>query len=211
MEESSAKLGSRRAAWGIVPVDGTSLLRELPIAFAGISVFYALLVFARNWYGPVSSQAEISLHPGVLPKYTLFSVLRIAVAYAFSFVFTIVFGYAAASNRKAERFMVPLLDTLQSIPVLSFLPPVMMSMVALFPSRQLGVELGAILLIFTGQVWNMTFSFYSSLKTIPNEMREAAQAYRLSWWQRFWQVELPQAAIGLIWNSMMSVAGGGSF
>jgi NitT/TauT family transport system permease protein len=87
----------------------------------------------------------------------------------------------------------------------------MISMVALFPSRHLGVELGSVLLIFTGQVWNMTFSFYSSLKSIPNEMREAAAAYRLGWWQRFWELELPSAAIGLIWNSMMSVAGGWFF
>jgi NitT/TauT family transport system permease protein len=103
--------------------------------------------------------------------------------------------------------MIPLLDILQSIPVLSFLPPVMVSMVTLFPTRQLGAELGCIVLILTGQVWNMTFSFYSSLKSIPNEMREAAKIYRLSWWQRFTQMELPFAAIGLIWNSIMSVAG----
>ncbi len=126
-------------------------------------------------------------------------------------MFTLVYGYIAAYNRKAERFMIPLLDTLQSIPVLSFLPGVMISMVALFPTRQLGVELGSVLLIFTGQVWNMTFSFYSSLKNIPREMYEAAQVYQLSWWQRFRQLELPYAAIGLIWNSMMSVAGGWFF
>ncbi len=100
---------------------------------------------------------------------------------------------------------------LQSIPVLSFLPGVMLAMVALFPSRQLGVELGAILLIFTGQVWNMAFSFYASLKNIPREMREAAKIYRFSWWQRFTEVELPFAVIGLVWNSMMSVAGGWFF
>jgi NitT/TauT family transport system permease protein len=100
---------------------------------------------------------------------------------------------------------------LQSIPVLSFLPGVMLAMVALFPSRQLGVELGAILLIFTGQVWNMAFSFYASLKSIPRDMREAARIYGFSWWQRFTQVELPYAAIGLVWNSMMSVAGGWFF
>jgi NitT/TauT family transport system permease protein len=104
--------------------------------------------------------------------------------------------------------MIPLLDVLQSIPVLSFLPSVMLAMVALFPGRQLGVELGAILLIFTGQVWNMAFSFYASQKSIPNEMREAATIYRFSWWQRFTQMELPFSAIGLVWNSMMSVAGG---
>ncbi len=87
----------------------------------------------------------------------------------------------------------------------------MLAMVALFPTRQLGVELGSILLIFTGQVWNMTFSFYSSLKNIPREMREVAEMYRWSWWQRFTQMELPYAAIGLVWNSMMSVAGGWFF
>ena len=194
-----------------MPAGATSLARELPIVLAGMGVFYGILAFARYWSGPISSQAEISLSPSALPKYALFSVLRIVAAYLISFVFTLVYGYTAAYNRRAEKFMVPLLDTLQSIPVLSFLPPVMIAMVALFPSRQLGVELGSILLIFTGQVWNMTFSFYSSLKTIPTEMREAAIAYRLSWWQRFWQLELPQAAIGLIWNSMMSVAGGWFF
>ena len=141
----------------------------------------------------------------------MFSVLRIAIAYVLSLVFAVVYGYIAAYNAKAERFMIPLLDTLQSIPVLSFLPGVMLSMVALFPTRQLGVELGSILLIFTGQVWNMAFSFYSSLKNIPREMHEAAQVYRWSWWQKFVQMELPYAAIGLIWNSMMSVAGGWFF
>lgn len=196
--------------WGLIP-GATSLIRELPIMFGGMGLFYSLITFARYWSSPVTSQTRISLQLAALPKYALFSVLRIAVAYCFSLAFSIVYGYLAACKGKAERFMVPLLDTLQSIPVLSFLPPVMISMVALFPSRQLGVELGSVLLIFTGQVWNMTFSFYSSLKTIPSDMREAAMAYRLSWWQRFWQLELPYSAIGLIWNSMMSVAGGWFF
>jgi NitT/TauT family transport system permease protein len=204
-------VASGQAGWGLFAPGATSFIRELPIILAGMGLFYSVIAFARYWSGPVTSQAEISLHPSALPKYALFSFLRIAVAYFLSFVFTLVYGYIAAYNRKAERFMVPLLDTLQSIPVLSFLPPVMISMVALFPSRQLGVELGSVLLIFTGQVWNMTFSFYSSLKSIPTEMREAAAAYRLNWWQRFWELELPSAAIGLIWNSMMSVAGGWFF
>ena len=132
-------------------------------------------------------------------------------AYLISLVVTLVYAYVAAHNAKAERILIPLLDTLQSIPVLSFLPPVMVAMVALFPARQLGVELGCILLIFTGQVWNMTFSVYSSIKNVPREMLEAAQVYRLSWWQKFVQLELPYAAIGLVWNSMMSVAGGWFF
>ena len=174
---------------------------------AGLAIFYGLLTFSRYGIGPLNTQAEIQLHPGALPKYALFSLTRIAMAYVLSLAFTLCYGYIAAYNAKAERFMIPLLDTLQSIPVLSFLPGVMVSMVALFPTRQLGVELGCIVLIVTGQVWNMTFSFYSSLKSIPNEMREAAKVYGLSWWQRFLQMELPYAAIGLIWNSMMSVAG----
>ncbi len=143
--------------------------------------------------------------------YAGFSLLRISAAYFLSLAFTLIYGYVAAYNPKAERFMIPLLDVLQSIPVLSFLPGVMLAMVALFPSRQLGVELGAILLIFTGQVWNMAFSFYASLKSIPRDMREAARIYGFSWWQRFTEVELPYAAIGLVWNSMMSVAGGWFF
>jgi NitT/TauT family transport system permease protein len=143
-----------------------------------------------------------------LPAYAGYSLLRITIAYVLSLGFALVYGYVAAYNARAERFMLPLLDVLQSIPVLSFLPPVMLAMVALFPGRQLGVEMGTILLIFTSQVWNMTFSFYASLKGIPNEMREAATICRFSWWQRFTQMELPSSAIGLVWNSMMSVAGG---
>src|SRR5207302_4551566 len=123
-----------------------------------------------------------------LPKYAMFSVARLAVAYAVSLAITLVYAYFAAHNARAERVLIPLLDTLQSIPVLSFLPPVMVSMVALFPSTQLGVELGSILLIVTGQVWNMTFSVYSSIKSIPRELLEAAQIYRLSWWQKFLQL-----------------------
>jgi len=188
-----------------------SFIREMPIVLGAMGLFSGIAAFALHWSSPVVTRAEISLNPSALPKYALFSVLRIAAAYCFSLVFTLIYGYTAAYNRKAERLMLPLLDTLQSIPVLSFLPPVMIAMVALFPSRELGVELGSVLLIFTGQVWNMTFSFYSSMKHIPREMREASQAYRLNWWQRFWQLELPYGAIGLIWNSMMSVAGGWFF
>ena len=153
-------------------------------------------------------QTHIDLRPSALPLYSLFSIARLGVAYLISLVFALLYGYLAANNRTAERLMIPLLDTLQSIPVLCFLPAVMISMVALFPAAQFGLELGSILLIFTGQVWNMAFSVYSSLKNIPREMQEAADLYGLSWWQRFLQLELPNASIGLIWNSMMSVAGG---
>ena len=197
--------------WGWTPAGASSLLMDLPILFAGLGLFYGLLALGRYWMGTVNAQPEIHLSPMALPKYALFSLARLAVAYVLSFGFTLVYGYLAAYNPRAERILVPLLDTLQSIPVLSFLPGVMLSMMALFPRWQLGIELGSILLIFTGQVWNMTFSFYSSLKGIPQELREAAHVYGLSWWQRLVQLELPFAAIGLIWNSMMSVAGGWFF
>ena len=206
-----AKTSAGILTWGTIPRAVPSILQDLPIIFAGFALFYALLSMTHYWLAPANAGTAIQLRVGALPKYAMFSVLRIAIAYVFSLAFTLVYGYIAAYNARAEKFMIPLLDTLQSIPVLSFLPGVMLSMVALFPTRQLGVELGSILLIFTGQVWNMTFSFYSSLKSIPREMREVAQVYRWSWWQRFTQMELPYAAIGLVWNSMMSVAGGWFF
>jgi NitT/TauT family transport system permease protein len=197
--------------WGAVPRSSRSFFFELPVFAGGLALFYSLIVLARYWSSPFTAQVEIDLNPHALPMYAFYSVLRMSIAYVLSLAFTLTYGYVAAYNRRAERFMIPLLDILQSIPVLSFLPAVMLAMVGLFPSRQLGLELGAILLIFTGQVWNMAFSFYSSLKSIPEEMREAARLYRFSWWQRFTRMELPFSAIGLVWNSMMSVAGGWLF
>ena len=202
-----------RIPWPSLPLPaiGRRYLVEVPIFATGVALLYSVVAMARYWSGPLTPQVEIDLSARALPLYTIYSVLRIAIAYFLSLAFTLVYGYIAAYNRRAERFMVPLLDVLQSIPVLSFLPGVMLAMVALFPTRQLGVELGSILLIFTGQVWNMAFSFYASLKSIPQEMREAARLYRFSWWQSFTQMELPYAVIGLVWNSMMSVAGGWFF
>ena len=188
-----------------------SYLPDLVMFAAGVAFFYGVVIVGRSWLGPFTPSVEISRNPWMLPVYAGYSLLRIGIAYVLSLAFTLVYGYIAAYNARAERFMIPLLDVLQSIPVLSFLPGVMLAMVALFPGRQLGVELGAILLIFTGQVWNMAFSFYASLKSIPNEMRETAKIYRFSWWQRFIEIELPFSAIGLVWNSMMSVAGGWFF
>ena len=194
--------------WTQLPSIEVSHLPDIIMFGAGIAIFYGVAMVGRSWFGPFTPAVEISRSVWALPAYAGYSLLRITIAYVLSLGFALVYGYVAAYNARAERFMIPLLDVLQSIPVLSFLPPVMLAMVALFPGRQVGVELGAILLIFTGQVWNMAFSFYSSQKSIPNEMREAAKIYRFSWWQRFTQVELPFSAIGLVWNSMMSVAGG---
>jgi len=197
--------------WTQLPSLEISFLPDLLMFGAAIALFYGVLAVGRTWFGPFTPEVEISHSLFMLPAYAGYSLLRITLAYGLSLAFALAYGYIAASSPRTERFMIPLLDVLQSIPVLSFLPPVMLAMVGLFPGRQLGVEAGAILLIFTGQVWNMAFSFYASLRSIPNEMREAAKIYRFSWWQRFTQVELPFAAIGLVWNSMMSVAGGWFF
>ncbi|HTC58456.1 MAG TPA: ABC transporter permease subunit [Candidatus Sulfotelmatobacter sp.] len=194
--------------WAQLPRIEVSHLPDVIMFGAGIALFYGVVTVGHSWLGPFTPTVEISRSLRALPAYAGYSLLRITIAYVLSLGFALVYGYVAAYNPRAERFMLPLLDVLQSIPVLSFLPGVMLAMVALFPGRQLGVELGAILLIFTGQVWNMAFSFYASLKSIPKDMREAAEIYRFSWWQRFTQMELPFSAIGLVWNSMMSVAGG---
>src|SRR5450755_1016432 len=212
MKKSTTLRGfSAHRIWAQLPRIEISYLPDVLMFGAGIALFYGVLVVGRTWLGPFTPKVEISHSPLALAAYAGYSLLRITIAYGLSLAFTLVYGYVAAYNPRAERFMIPLLDVLQSIPVLSFLPGVMMAMVALFPGRQLGVEAGAILLIFTGQVWNMAFSFYASLKSIPKEMREAAKVYQFSWWQRFIEMELPFAAIGLVWNSMMSVAGGWFF
>jgi len=197
---------SKALVWGIFPHGAPSLLKDLPIFLAAFSVFYAFLAVARYWLTPVTVQAEIDLRPSALPVYAMYSVVRIAIAYVISLLFSVAYGHVAAYNARAERVMIPLLDTLQSIPVLSFLPGIMLAMVALFPGRRVGIELGSILLIFSGQAWNMAFSFYSSLKSIPREMHEVAEVYRWSPWQKLMQLELPFAAMGLVWNSMISVA-----
>ena len=211
MTRTSGKPGTGMQPALVPTSSAKALLRDLPIIVAVLALFGGLISLSHYWTAPMDAQATIHLNVGVLPRYALFSVARILTAYLISLLFAIAYGQVAAHNPKAERLMIPLLDTLQSIPVLSFLPPVMVAMVALFPTRQFGVEMGSILLIFTGQVWNMAFSVYSSTKNIPRELNEAASVYQLSWWQRFAQLELPCAAIGLVWNSMMSVAGGWFF
>jgi len=185
-----------------------SLLVDAVVGLCLLALFLAVLATGEYWMGKPLPESNISHSVRALPLYAFYSVMRIGVAYLFSLVFAVGYGYIAAYNKRAEAWMIAALDILQSIPVLSFLPGVMLAMMALIPGHQMGIELGSIVLIFTGQVWNMAFSFYSSLKSIPKEMIEASRVYRFSAWQRFWQLELPCSAIGLIWNSIMSVAGG---
>jgi NitT/TauT family transport system permease protein len=182
------------------------------VIFAGVlAIFYGVLTIAHYWLSAATPAVVISHSPWALPKYAFFSLVRIGLAYFLSLIFAVAYGYIAAYNRTLQPLLIAVLDILQSIPVLSFLPGVMLAMVSLFPSRQMGVEFGSIILIFTGQVWNMAFSFYSSLKSIPRELMEASNIYQYSRWQRFFQLELPYGAIGLIWNSIVSVAGGWFF
>ena len=163
------------------------------------------------WRAPVVQQGPvISLAPSALPGYALLSTARMAAAYCLSLLFTLVYGYGAAKSRSARRVLVPVLDVLQSVPILSFLPVVLLGLSAVLPGKP-AAELSAILLIFTSQAWNMTYSFYQSLTTIPGELREAASVFRFDPWLRFKTLELPFSALGLIWNSMMSWAGGWFF
>lgn len=153
---------------------------------------------------------DISLSLRALPWYALLSVGRMTAAYFLSLLFSLLYGYTAARSRSAEKILMPLLDVLQSVPILSFLPVVLLSLTALLP-QGFAVELAAIVLIFTSQAWNLTFSFYQSMRTIPTEMREAAAIFRLDPWLRFKTVELPSATLGLVWNSIVSWSGGWFF
>lgn len=181
---------------------------DVSVAGALLALFYAILWIAKFWFSSAIPEVAIQRSPSHLPLYAFYSLVRIFVAYALSLVFAVAYGYTAAYNKRVEALMIATLDILQSIPVLSFLPGVMLAMMSLFPSRQMGIELGAILLIFTGEVWNMAFSFYTSLKSIPRELMEATEINRFSRLQRLFQLELPFGAIGLVWNSMVSVANG---
>lgn len=153
---------------------------------------------------------DISLSPLALPWYALLSTGRMATAYFLSLLFSLFYGYTAARNRTARKALMPLLDVLQSVPILSFLPVVLLGLSAMLP-EDFAAEIAAIVLIFTSQVWNMTFSFYQSMTTIPQELHEASAIFRLSPWLRFKTLELPFAALGLVWNSIMSWAGGWFF
>lgn len=172
---------------------------------------YALMGVAAQWGGPFRPKTEIRLDFVSLAQYGLLSLVRVVVAYLFSFVFTITYGYLAAKSKTAEPILVSVLDILQCVPVLGFMPGLVITLVYLFPRSNFGLELAAVLMIFTGQAWNMVFSFYCSLKTIPDEWKDLARLFKLNKIQMFSRVELPYAANGLLWNSMLSVAGGWFF
>src|SRR5213593_3420023 len=170
-----------------------------------------VVAFAREFQAPFLQAVRIDLRPVALPKYTLFSLSRGVIALLISYVFALGFGWTAAKSRAAERLLLPLLDILQSIPVLGFLPGLVLGLMSLFPARNVGLELAAILMIFTAQAWNLALSFYISLKSLPEPLRDAS---RMAGWRSsrtFWRLELPAAAQGLVWNGMLSMAGGWFF
>jgi NitT/TauT family transport system permease protein len=180
------------------------------VGLAGL--LFGLADISQQVTGPHRPEFTIDLDsPGELVRCTFYSLARGLLAYLFSLAFTLVYGYWAAKDRMAERVLIPLLDILQSIPVLGFLPGLVLALVGLFPTSNIGLELAAVLMIFMGQAWNMTFSFYHSLRALPLDQREVATVYRFSWWERFKWVELPFGTMGLVWNSMMSMAGGWFF
>ncbi|MCP3710067.1 ABC transporter permease subunit [Paraburkholderia sp. CNPSo 3274] len=168
---------------------------------------------ARQMTGPLAGGhgAAISLSPAALPGYTLRTVLRMLIALIASFMFTFTYATLAARSRRAERILIPLLDVLQSVPILGYLSFTVVFFMSLFPGNVLGAELASIFAIFTSQAWNMAFSFYQALRTVPSDLDEASRSFRLSGWQRFWRLEVPFAMPGLVWNAMMSMSGGWFF
>lgn len=184
---------------------------DLAVLIFIIGILSLIIYIASEWGAPYERTLEIDLNPAKIPEYSAQSLVRIFLAYMLSLVFSIWYGYTASRSKINEKIMIPLLDILQSIPVLSFLPAVVLAMISLFPGKRIGLEIACVLLIFTGQVWNMTFSFYHSINTIPKEMREVAKLFKFNKFSKFLRLDLPFSAIGLIWNSMMSVAGGWFF
>jgi len=186
-------------------------LVDLAIVVALAGLLFGVLQLGREWSGAPRPAIAIDLSPLALPRYTFYSLSRGLLAYVLSLAFTLTYGYWAAKDRIAERVLVPLLDILQSIPVLGFMPGLILALVAVFPHSNVGLELAAVIMIFTGQAWNMTFSYYHSLRSVPDDLGEVAAVYRFSWWQRLKWLELPSATLGLVWNSMLSMAGGWFF
>jgi NitT/TauT family transport system permease protein len=188
-----------------------SIGADLFVLVAIIAGLFSLIAMGKEWHQPFQSKINIDLSPWYLPYYTMLSFLRGAGAYILSFIFTLFYARWAAYDRNAERFLIPLLDILQSIPLAAFLTPIEIFLVGLFPHSETGLELTCVIVIFTGQVWNMTFSFYYSLKSLPNDFAFVGKLARFTPWQKFTQIELPYATKGLVYNSMVSMAGGWFF
>ena len=197
---------------------GTTSRRRLGVGdvVVFVAVVVVLYVIVRVGRGAAVSFAPtqvetIDTSPSHLPYYVARSLIRMFVALGISTVFTLIYGYVAARNRRAEKVLIPVLDILQSVPVLGFLSITVSAFIALAPGSLLGLEMASVFAIFTSQAWNMTFSFYHSVATLPRELDELSRNLRFTRWMRFWKVEVPHSAIGLSWNAMMSFGGGWFF
>jgi NitT/TauT family transport system permease protein len=177
------------------------------------SIFAAVAFGAKAMAGPyhLGQQIPISLDPSYLPGYALRTVFRMFIAMAFSLLFCFVFGTLAAKSRHAERIIIPLVDILQSVPILGFLAVSVPILIHAFPDSMLGPECAAIFAIFTSQAWNIMMGFYQSMRSVPSELKEAADVFHLSSWQRYWKVEVPVAVPSLLWNMMLSMSAGWFF
>jgi NitT/TauT family transport system permease protein len=202
-------------------LSNSKLHQKFPFGLADVAVilgtFTLLALIGKIGAGtmvsfvPPDVVPSISLDPWQLPYYAGRSTLRMFIALFCSTLFTFIYGYCAAHSRRAERVLIPLLDILQSVPVLGFLSITVTAFISLFPGSLWGLEAASIFAIFTSQAWNMTFSFYQSLRMIPQELDEVIMLYRLSGWARFTKLEIPSAMIALVWNGMMSFGGGWFF
>src|SRR5256712_12958270 len=172
-------------------------------------VIATLVAFAREFQAPFAQAVQIDLRPAALPRYTLYSLSRGVTALVISYLFALAYGWTAAKSRAAERLLLPLLDILQSIPVLGFLPGLVLGLLALFPARNVGLELAAILMIFTAQAWNLAFSFYNSLKSLPEPLRDASRMAGGGPSRTFWRPQFPAAPPGLRWDCTPSGGRGG--
>ncbi|CAL61793.1 putative ABC-type transport system, permease component [Herminiimonas arsenicoxydans] len=198
-DRSLLAISPNRWDWALLPL---VLIVLLAVAFGAAQMSRPFMV---------GEATPISLDPAYLPYYLLRTILRMFMALGFSLLFSFVFAAIAAKYRAAEKIMIPMLDILQSVPILGFQAIAIAPFIAFFPGNLLGVECAAIFAIFTSQAWNMAFSLYQSIRTVPSELNEAARVFRLSGWQRFWRMELPYAMPGLLWNMMMSMSGGWFF
>ncbi|RQR26787.1 ABC transporter permease subunit [Burkholderia sp. Bp9142] len=196
------------SAWRVLPNRWDAVAFPLIIGILAMAI-----VGFHQTLAPIATlqSQKISLDPSNLPEYALRTTLRMLAAMVASLVFTLVYGTLAAKSRRIGMVLIPVLDILQSVPVLGYISFTVTFFLALFPGRVLGAELAAIFAIFTSQAWNMTFSFYQSLRTVPRDLSEVSRGFHLTPWQRFWKLEVPFSMPGLIWNMMMSMSGGWFF
>ncbi|MBH9978705.1 ABC transporter permease subunit [Bifidobacterium sp. W8108] len=193
---------------------GTRILTSFAVALGAMALLGAIAYILPGFSAPIGPSgipSHVSTDPANLPYYALRSVFRMFIALVFSLIFAFVYGLAAARSKRLGTVLIPLLDILQSVPILGFLSATISIWLVIFPGSILGVEAASIFAIFTSQAWNMAFSFYNSLTTEPSDLDEAVRILRLTRWQRFWKLDVPNSMIPLLWNCMMSVGGGWFF